>query len=312
MTVHAPQSHDPRALRDAFGAFMTGVTVVTTFDAEGNPLGFTANSFSSVSLDPALLLVSIARTSRNYSAFVAARGFAVNILSEEQKDVSSTFARPVEDRFAEVSWHRGPEGSPVLGGVSAWFDCALHQVVEAGDHAILIGRITAFEASPAPGLGYYRGSYFTPALTTVQVPAGPDVMVSAILERAGEVFLVDDGQGGLTLPAARVGREGVQATLAELLARIGVNAEPIFIYAIYEDVSRGHQNIAFLCTAGPGVPATGAFVPLSRSDLAGIADSAMRVMLNRLADESRMGNYGIYFGNQDQGRVEPVGKRIAS
>ena len=301
---------DPRALRDAFGTFMTGVTVVTTIDGEGKPLGFTANSFTSVSLDPALLLVSMARKSQNYAAFAAARGFAVNILSEGQKDISATFARPVADRFADVYWRKGPEGSPLIAGVSAWFDCARHQVVEAGDHAILVGRITAFEATQAAGLGYYRGSYLTPAQTSAQLPTGPDVVISAILERSGEVLLVDDGQGGLTLPTARVGRTGMQAALHALIAAPGVDASPGFIYAVYEDLARGHQHIAFLCPAGQGTPTRGAFVELSSGGLSDVTDPAMRVMLERLAEESRMGNYGIYFGNQDQGRVEPVGGRL--
>jgi len=184
---------DPRALRDAFGTFMTGVTVVTTIDESGKPIGFTANSFSSVSLDPALLLVSIARTSSSYAAFMAGKGFAVNILSEGQKDISSTFAKKVEDRFATVYWRKGPAGHPILAGVSAWFDCTLHQVVDAGDHAILIGRVEGFEATSSPGLGYYRGTYFTPVATQGAVPTGPDIIVSAILERQGQVLLVDDG-----------------------------------------------------------------------------------------------------------------------
>lgn len=93
---------DPRALRDAFGAFATGVTVVTASDAAGKPIGFTANSFTSVSLDPPLLLVCLAKSSRNYESMTSAGRFAINVLSETQKDVSNTFARPVEDRFAAV------------------------------------------------------------------------------------------------------------------------------------------------------------------------------------------------------------------
>ncbi len=300
---------DPRALRDAFGTFMTGVTVVTTIDGTGKPIGFTANSFSSVSLDPALLLVSIAKASSSYAAFTAGKGFAVNILSEGQKDISSTFAKRVEDRFATVYWRKGPAGHPVLAGVSAWFDCTLHQVVDAGDHTILIGKIEGFEASSAAGLGYYRGSYFTPAQTAQQVETGPDVVISAILECAGKVLLLDDGQGGLTLPSQRVGREGVQAALAALIASTGLTAAPGFVYAVYEDVARSQQNIAFLCPAGAGHPRRGSFVDVSRGGLTDITDPAMLTMLERLADESRMGNYGLYFGNQEQGRVEPIGER---
>ena len=142
---------DARALRDAFGAFLTGVTVVTTVDDAGAPIGFTANSFTSVSLDPPLLLVCLAKTSRNYATLTAAKGFGVNILSEDQKDVSNTFARPVEDRFAAVDWRIGPHGSPVFADVAAWFDCATHDVVDAGDHVILIGRVEGFDNSGKTG-----------------------------------------------------------------------------------------------------------------------------------------------------------------
>ena len=295
-----------RALRDAFGTFMTGVTVVTARDDHGHPLGFTANSFASVSLDPALLLVQIARTSVNYAAFTSGRGFAVNILSEGQKHISNTFARPVADRFAGIGWQPGPHGAPILPDVAAWFDCALHQVVEAGDHAILIGRVEAFHATQAPGLGYYRGTYFTPVATQGAVPTGPDIIVSAILERTGQVLLIDDGFGGLTLPTARVGRDGTAATLAALIAQCGLAAAPGPLYSVYEDVARAQQHIAFRCPAAAGTPAKGAFVDLSPASFTDVTDQALRTMLDRLAEETRMGNYGIYFGNQSAGQVAQV------
>lgn len=303
-----PDPVDPRALRDAFGCFMTGVTVVTTIDADDKPLGFTANSFSSVSLEPPLLLVSIANGSSNLTNFADGSGFAVNILAEDQKDVSATFARRSDDRFAQVYWRRGPAGSPLIAGVSAWFDCTLERAVEAGDHTILIGRIAAFEATPHPGLGYYRGAYITPATTAAQLPAGPDVMISAILEAEGKVLLVDDGQGGCTVPMARVGREGVQAALGGLIANLGLQAEAGTIYAIYEDASRGRQHIALRCPAILGKPTRGAFVDLSPEGVADVTDPALRQMLQRLAEEARMGNYGIYFGTHEQGRVQRIAK----
>lgn len=292
-----------RRLRDAFGTFMTGVTVVTTL-AEGKPLGFTANSFSSVSLEPPLLLVSIAKTSSNYAAFVAAPGFAINILAEDQREISNTFARPVADRFSTVDWQAGPEGAPVLAGVSGWFDCAMHQVVDAGDHALLIGRVAAFGASAAPGLGYYRGGYFT--ATSAAVAPGPEVVVTAIVEREGGVLLLDDGMGGLTLPATKVGRDGTTAALSKLLAALGLRAEPGLIYAVFEDTATGHQHIALRCPCTGGTPAKGAFVALAPGNLTDVTDPAMSVMLERLAEETRQGNYGIYFGNQTTGRVAKV------
>jgi len=294
---------DPRALRDAFGCFMTGVTVVTTVQ-DGRPLGFTANSFSSVSLDPPLLLVSIANRSANLSAFTTGAGFAINILSEGQKDLSARFARPVDDRFADLYWRHGPAGNPVLAGVSAWFDCRLDQAVPAGDHTILIGRITGFEAGNAPGLGYYRGAYVTPATTAAQMPAGPDVVISAVIEADGQVLLVDDGRGGLSVPMARVGTDGVQAALTRLLAAVGVTAGAGSIYAVYEDAGTKTQHIALRCPARPGKPAQAAFVELSADGVADITDPALRAMLLRLADEARVGAYGIYFGTHETGRVQ--------
>jgi flavin reductase (DIM6/NTAB) family NADH-FMN oxidoreductase RutF len=295
---------DPRALRDAFGCFMTGVTVVTTCGPDGTPFGFTANSFTSVSLDPPLLLVSMSNRSANLDRFAGGPGFAVNILAEAQRDLSATFARPADDRFAAVSWHRGPVGAPLLAGVAAWFDCTLDRAIPAGDHTLLLGRIGAFAATAAPGLGYHRGAYVTAAATAAQMPAGPDVVISAVIEADGRVLLVDDGQGGLSVPMARVGRDGVQATLARLIAGVGVTAEAGSIYAVYEDARRGTQHIALRCPAQPGQPAAGAFVDLTAEGLSDITDPALRQMLARLAAESRMGNYGVYFGTHEHGRVQ--------
>jgi flavin reductase (DIM6/NTAB) family NADH-FMN oxidoreductase RutF len=299
---------DARNLRDAFGSFMTGVTVVTTRDCDGKPLGFTANSFSSVSMDPPLLLVSIANRSVNLGAFLGDKGFAVNILSEGQRDVSATFARPSDDRFAGVYWRKGPVGSPLIAGVSAWFDCTLEQAIPAGDHTILLGKIGAFEASAAPGLGYHRGAYITPAATAAQMPAGPDVVISAILEVDGQVLLVDDGRGGISVPMARVGRDGVQAALAGLIADLKIDADAGSIYAVYEDAGTGSQHIALRCPARAGRPAKGAFVDLTSQGMADVTDPALRQMLQRFAEESRMGNYGIYFGTNEQGHVQQIVK----
>ena len=304
---------DRRLLRDAFGTFMTGVTVVTTSGPDGRAVGFTANSFSSVSLDPPLLLVSIARSSSNFQRFASAKGFAINILSETQREVSNTFARPSEDRFAKIGWSNGPHGAPILAGVSAWFDCSLHQWVEAGDHAILIGKVEAFNSGTAPGLGYYRGTYFTPAEVGAAVSAGPAVVISAISERDGQVLLLDAGAGGLTLPSVQVGREGATAALHALIAACGVEAAPGFIYSVFEDAERGLQHIAFLCpaTAGPaiaGTPRQGRFCDLAPGGLGKVTDPAQRIMLERLSEENRVGNYGVYFGTQNTGTVRKVTK----
>ena len=110
---------DGRDLRRAFGNFATGVTVVTTLDAAGNPCGFTANSFTSVSIDPPLLLVSIARAAFGCEVFTAARGFAVNILARSQRELSNRFAAAGTDKFANLDWHAAENGSPIIDGVVA-------------------------------------------------------------------------------------------------------------------------------------------------------------------------------------------------
>lgn len=299
---------EPRALREAFGSFMTGVTVVTTLDANNSPLGFTANSFSSVSIDPPLVLVCMANSSTNYDALVNTDRFAINILCEKQKEVSNTFARPVEDRFSTVSWRKGPHGSPILEDVSAWFDCSSYKQLEAGDHIILIGKVEAFEANAAPGLGYSRGAYVTPSMEAEAISQRTNVVVSALIEHSGNVFFQQDEQGGLKLPSATVGKVGVTATLEELIKQNDTDAKPGFIYSVFEVIDKEQQHISFLCQAANGTSGKGAFLELTSETLSKVADSAVQIMLGRFAKESKLGNYGLYFGNQNSGEVRPIVK----
>lgn len=297
---------DPRALRNAFGTFMTGVTVVTAFDESGAPLGFTANSFASVSIDPPLILVCLANSSQNYDALVNASGFAVNILSETQIDVSNTFARPIEDRFASVSWRRGPRGAPILDDVSAWFDCGMHKNVEAGDHIILIGEVAAFDYATTPGLGYARGAYVTPSTAADALGQSTNLVVSTLIERDGEVLLVDDGAGKLAIPEVLVDGDGASAAANKLIASTGLQAKPGFVYSVFEDVRHKRQHISFLCQTAEGEPTRGTFVPLSVTALDDVSDPAILTMLERFASETTLGNYGIYYGDQSSGEVRPM------
>lgn len=297
---------DPRALRAAFGTFMTGVTVVTAYGQDGAPLGFTANSFSSVSLDPPMVLVCLANSSQNYDVLVKSSGFAVNILAEDQIEVSNRFARPVDDRFATVNWYKGPAGSPILNGTCAWFDCSMHKVVEAGDHVILIGQVEAFDSNSAPGLGYARGAYVTPSTTAGVWAHQNNLIVSALIEKDGHVFLIDDGNGGSALPECVVKDEGAAAAVKSLITATGLNAQAGFVYSVFEDLGRKRQHISFHCQASGGTPNTGAFVPLTRSALDDVSDPAILTMLERFAAESAIGSYGIYYGDQKGGEVRPI------
>jgi flavin reductase (DIM6/NTAB) family NADH-FMN oxidoreductase RutF len=151
---------DPRTLRDALGCFATGVTVVTCLDPDGQPVGLTANSFTSVSLDPPLLLVCVHKKAACAPALIEARHFAVNVLQNEQQPASIRFSTRFEDRFGATPWSEGEFGPPILKDSLGVFECQRHQVHEGGDHHILVGQVmkASFDAALDPLL-YFRGSY---------------------------------------------------------------------------------------------------------------------------------------------------------
>ena len=151
---------DGRAFRDALGWFATGVTVITTRSAEGALVGFTANSFSSVSLDPPLILFSLSREAKSLPFFEACAHFAVNILSKEQTDLSSRFAGAAHDKWHGIGFTIGEGGCPVLDGVVAVFECAVHDMHDGGDHRIFIGRVLRMQSAPeGQPLLFCRGAY---------------------------------------------------------------------------------------------------------------------------------------------------------
>lgn len=301
-----PAHINTRELRDAFGAFMTGVTIVTTVREDGQPLGFTANSFSSVSLDPALLLVSIAKTPGNYQTFSTAGHFAINILAEGQKDLSNTFARPSEDRFANVDWQISANRNPLLRDVSAWFDCTTHAVIDAGDHALIIGKVEAFHSAGYAGLGYYRGGYFTPAKVSTEVIAGPKVIVSAIIARDDRVLLMRTADNKWGLPSKQISSEGADKALADLFAKYQPDASASFIYSVYNNTETSYQYISFLCSAPDEAAVSGEFVNLDDIEPDQFQDSALASMLERYRKESQLKSYGMYYGDHSSGTVRPL------
>jgi flavin reductase (DIM6/NTAB) family NADH-FMN oxidoreductase RutF len=152
--------HDPRTLRDALGCFATGVTVITCVDPEGRPLGLTANSFTSVSLEPPLLLVCVHKKAASADALIGASHFAVNVLQTGQQPASIRFSTRVEDRFHETPWSGGEFGPPILKDSLGVFECERFGVHDGGDHHILVGQVlkASFDASLDPLL-YFRGRY---------------------------------------------------------------------------------------------------------------------------------------------------------
>ena len=145
-------------LRNVLSKFATGVTVVSTIDCDGKPIGMTANSFTSVSLDPPLVLWSIGINQPSYDAFLKAKGYSVSILSKDQKDICDLFSSPIENKFSDIDYTLTDNGFPIIQKSLAWFDCLKWNSYPGGDHQILVGEIKNFYADENDPLIFWNGS----------------------------------------------------------------------------------------------------------------------------------------------------------
>lgn len=148
---------DPQTFKQVLGRFATGVTVVTTKDQAGQARGLTANAFSSLSIDPPLVLFCLDKRSSNLPVFQQANHFAVNLLADTHKHVAETFASPVEDRFQAGDWQDGETGSPVLRDALGGVECETWAQYEGGDHIIFVGNVVRAWIGEGDPLLYYRG-----------------------------------------------------------------------------------------------------------------------------------------------------------
>jgi flavin reductase (DIM6/NTAB) family NADH-FMN oxidoreductase RutF len=310
-TVDKTNSIDPLALRKAFGTFVTGVTVLTTKDATGLPRGMTANSFTSVSLDPPLLLVCVGKSALSASVFASTDSFAVNFLHEKQTELSALFASKSPDKFSSVAYDFAHTGAPVLNDCLTWFDCTVHDRVDAGDHMILIGEVQAFGTSPAAPLGFCRGRY-----ASVKDPLPPEwlashgMIVSYLIEADGNLLLSRDAKGGWVLPAAPRRIADGRLPLAgggtlELLP------DDTFLYSVY-DVADGDPGYliyrARLAQSAQDckLPENFRFFPLNQVPYDEVPTRELRGMLRRYVSESARRQFGIYMASHDGGRLAMV------
>ena len=157
-TEHA-SSIDLRDLRQAFGRFGTGVTVITTRSPAGAPLGLTANSFNTVSLAPPIVLWSLSDKSPSLAAFRSAGRFVVNVLALDQLELSHRFSRPAPDKFAGIAYSDGLGGMPVLKGCIATIECSIVKVQEVGDHLLFLGQVESYAHEHAEPLLLCNGQY---------------------------------------------------------------------------------------------------------------------------------------------------------
>jgi flavin reductase (DIM6/NTAB) family NADH-FMN oxidoreductase RutF len=148
-----------RTLRHALGEFATGVTVVTTRGADGQPVGVTINSFASVSLEPPLVLWSLGLQSSLLAVFESCRQYAINVLAADQIEFSQRFSQSQSAEFAGIDLEVGAGGTPMLPGCCAWFECRNEMCYAGGDHLILVGHVENFHRQDKPPLIFHRGRY---------------------------------------------------------------------------------------------------------------------------------------------------------
>jgi flavin reductase (DIM6/NTAB) family NADH-FMN oxidoreductase RutF len=294
----------PEDLRRAFGRFMTGVTVVTTRDATGQPFGFTANSFTSVSLDPPLLLVCPGKFLSSYAQFATCTHFAVNVLAEGQEDISNTFASFTGDRFAKVPHGQDENGIPLIRGALARFSCATHQVVEAGDHCILIGKVLHASQREGAGLGYADGQYFSLGLERQTVAArGQKAICGAIIEVGDQVLMEHSATGYRPPQVERTDRARFRQALKDSLAARGVEARLGAAYSVFED---DHTHWTYVLGTAQSLPATGGpFVAVDVSALHELdyTSDAVASMMTRYAAEARNRDFSLYLGGVQRGEI---------
>ena len=312
MTV-SPPIPDRRELKKAFGNFLTGVTVVTTQDSTGESRGFTANSFTSVSLEPPLLLVCLDHSAACFEAFANAEHFAVNILSDGQRSISGVFASKREDKFSGLRW-TNVHGSPVLEGSIAWFACGVHERIAAGDHMILIGRVLDFGHRAATPLGYHNGNYVNFELERHAVEAlhSAPVSVGAILEKDGKVLLMK-ANGRLRLPRGRsLGeKRGEAGSVFAELNKAGVRASVSFVYSLFQDShDRLHLYYRGTIEDGPDPDNSEALlVSFQDIDWDALSDHAA-TMLRRYTNERAVNRFGVFIGSATSGFVKDVESEV--
>jgi crotonobetainyl-CoA:carnitine CoA-transferase CaiB-like acyl-CoA transferase/flavin reductase (DIM6/NTAB) family NADH-FMN oxidoreductase RutF len=312
--LSATRGMDPdakRALRNAFGNFATGVTVMTTRQPDGTPRGFTANSFTSVSLDPPLLLVCIAKAALSCETFAQTEYFAVNILADDQKEISGLFASQSGEKFDIAKWQVDAQNIPLIDGSLAHFSCARHRMVDGGDHLILIGQVLDFAAHEGAPLGYYKGAYFDIGLDEALADAAATatgVSLGAVLACDGQVLLQETPDGHIFLPAAPAETNTVDG-LATYLKGLGLRPELDHLYAIYQNSQNGAQRIIYHGIVAGDAPSGMRYFEVNALPLDRVRDQAERSMLHRYVQENQHGTFGIYHGTEVEGVVHATAGR---
>ncbi len=294
-----------QALRTAFGTYMTGVTVVTARNEAGVPVGFTANSFSSVSLSPPLLLVCPANTLSCMPVFAGCSHFAVNVLAEHQRQLANTFASRSDDRFAGIDYTDDASGCPVFSEVAAHFSCAAVQRVSAGDHTILIGEVLGFSSNSRAGLGYSRNGYFSLQLERMAAGDQPSTgrhFGGVIVERDAEILVCDQDELKLPQVACDSGQAPLPA-LQEALSDSGLELNFGPVYSVFQTTGGERYSFYRATSTSEQAPNGYRWLPLSSLHSEELSSPAVTTMMMRYVQERGSGNFKLYVGDEFAGDV---------
>jgi len=310
---------DRTELRRALGSFLTGVTIITAHDPEGRPRGITANSFTSVSLDPPLVLVCVDRRAASYDTFARCGGFVVHILAADQQELSARFAGKSTDKFEGLQLRVGAGGAPILPRSNAWLDCRTERQIHVGDHVLVIGEVLAFGLQEHRPLGYHQGRYVS--LTPEQNGAALARRDGAALRAAWIAETVD---GALVLQAEGTGWNVPQVPLtqgqlddgelaAAASASLGVDTEVAFLYSIFDRPTTGTLLMAYRLRVDATAEQVHAATPTLRCVPADaipwehIPDRPIAAMLRRYVRERAGEQFGLYAGSASSGRIAALG-----
>lgn len=235
---------DPMMFREVLGHYPTGVVVVTGIADDGAPAGMVIGSFTSVSLDPPIVAYLPSKTSKSFARLRQSKTFCVNVLSADQEHLCRLFAGSTEDKFAGLRWTPTPSGAPILDGSVAWIECSLREVLDGGDHYIVLGDTTALGVqNPAPPLLFFQGGYGRFSHGSLAMPGGVDFIRSVQsaellrgrLEDLARKFsaqcdaTVRDGREGVLVFRASRGVSGSGGSLIGARAPISAPIEPLFV-----------------------------------------------------------------------------------
>lgn len=307
---------DVARYRQALGSFLTGVTVVTTVDREGRDRGLTANSFTSVSLNPPLVLFCVDKRAGSFECFASGVGYVVHILGSEQQELAKTFASKSPTKFEGIDLGRSTTGAAIIVGVHATLDCSVETVVEAGDHAVVIGRVNAFSVEEKRPLGFYQGKmqsfHAEEELAALARTSGSALNVLWLIETgAGAVILAEDS-GRLRLPESSVPTGDLHsAALSEVASKtLGCRVGIDFLYSVYGAAG----DSLTLVYRGRAEPSDDTVILLPEGFVQEDADSAATLLndatqsavLERYVNERGDTNFGIYAGSADLGEVAMI------